>query len=102
MGWYSRPTTPRAPSSTSMLRTARWWASFRLATRPQTWLFATATSGFRYRARALCDRARDRDPPGDDPGPDALDLGLERAGHRGADPAETHTAVPEGEAGGAT
>src|SRR5262245_30945545 len=85
-----------------MLRTARWQASFRLATRRRTWPLGTGPSGFRYRARALCDRARDRDPPGDDLGPDVLDLGQERAGHRRADPAEADTAAPEGEAGGAT
>ena len=54
-------------------------------------------------AQALCgDRARDRDLPGDDLGPDVLDLGLERARHRRADRAEADTAVPEGEAGSAT
>src|SRR4029450_1793063 len=102
MGWCSRPTTPTAPSSRSMLRTARWQASFRLATPRRTWPPGTGPSGFRYRARALCDRARDRDLPGDDLGPDVLDLCLERAGHRGADRAEADTAVPEGEAVGAT
>src|SRR5216117_2334448 len=59
-------------------------------------------SGFRYRARALCDRALDRDLPGDDLGPDVLDLGFERARHPRADRAEADTAVPEGEAGRAT
>src|SRR4029450_3141854 len=72
-----------------------------------TWPPGTGLSGFRYRARAhraraLCDRARDRDLPGDDLGPDVLDLCLERAGHRRADRAEADTAVPEGEVGGAT
>src|SRR6266508_782394 len=93
MGWCSRPTTPTAPSSRSMLRTA---------TRRPTWPPGTGPSGFRYRARALCDRARDRDLPGDDLGPDVLDLGLERTGHGRADRAEADTAVPEGEAGRAT
>src|SRR5436309_2001015 len=102
MGRCSRPTTPTAPSSRSMLRTARWQASFRLATRRRTWPLWTGPSGFRYRARALCDRARDRDLPGDDLGPDVLDLGLERAGHRRADRAEADTAVLKGEAGRAT
>src|SRR5215204_7353997 len=102
MGWCSRPTTPTAPSSRSMLRTARWQASFRLATRRRTWPLWTGPSGFRYRARALCDRARDRDLPGDDLGPDVLDLGLERAGHGRADRAEADSAVPDGEAGCAT
>src|SRR4029450_12812572 len=50
----------------------------------------------------LCDRSRDRDLPGDDLGPDVLDLGLERAGHGRADRAEADTAVLKGEAGGAT
>src|SRR5215203_2425370 len=103
MGWCSRPTTPTAPSSRSMLRTVGWQAWFRLATRRRTWpLWTGGPSGFRSRARALCDRARDRDLPGDDLGPDVLDLGLERAGHRRADRAEGDTAVPEGEAGRAT
>src|SRR5215204_1055726 len=103
MGWCSRSTTPTAPSSRSMLRTARWWAWFRLATRRRTWpLWTGGPFGFRYRARALCNRARDWDLSGDDLGPDVLDLGLERAGHRRADRAEADTAVPEGEAGGAT
>src|SRR5690348_7945898 len=70
--------------------------------RRPTWRRGTGWSGFRYRARALCDRARDRDLPGDDLGADVLDLGLERAGHRRVDRAETDTAVLEGEAGGAT
>src|SRR5215217_5445847 len=96
MGWCSRPTTPTAPSSRSMLRTVGWQAWFRLATRRRTWpLWTGGPSGFRYRARALCDRARDRDLPGDD-------LGLERAGHRRADRAEADTAVLEGEAARAT
>src|SRR5215216_2605801 len=103
MGWCSRPTTPTAPSSRSMLRTVGWQAWFRLATRRRTWpLWTGGPSGFRYRARALCDRARDRDLPGDDLGPDVLDLCLERAGHRRAHRAEADTAVPEGEAGRAT
>src|SRR5690348_9420630 len=102
MGWCSRPTTPTGPSSRSMLRTARWQASFRLATRRRTWPLWTGPSGFRSRARALCDRGRDRDLPGDDLGPDVLELGLERAGHGRADRAEADTAVPEGEAGRAT
>src|SRR5829696_2370663 len=103
MGWCSRPTTPTAPSSRSMLRTVGWQAWFRLATRRRTWhLWTGRPSGFRYRARALCDRARDRDLPGDDLGPDVLDLGLERAGHPRADRAEADTPVAEGEAGGAT
>src|SRR5207247_4120354 len=102
MGWCSQPTTPTAPSSRSMLRTAGWQASFRSATRRRTWPLWAGTSGFRYRARALCDRARDRDLPGDDLGPDVLDLGLERVGHRRADRAEADTAVPEGEPGRAT
>src|ERR687891_1654899 len=70
--------------------------------RRRTWPLGTGSSGFRSRARALCDRGRDRDLPGDDLGPDVLDLGLERAGHPRADRAEADTAVPEGEAGGAT
>src|SRR6266536_858567 len=98
----SRPTTPTAPSSRSIRRTVGLWASFRLATRRPTWPTGTGPSGFRYRARALCDRARDRDLPGDDLGPDILDLGLERARHSRADRAEADTAVPEGEAGSAT
>src|SRR5947207_6647694 len=102
MGWCSRPTTPTAPSSRSMLRTAGWQASFRSATRRRAWPLWAGTSGFRYRARALCDQARDRDLPGDDLGPDVLDLGLERTGHGRADRAEADTAVPEGEAGRAT
>src|SRR5215216_2814166 len=102
MGWCSRPTTPTAPSSRSMLRTVGWQASFRLGTRRRTWPLGTGSSGFRYRARALCDRGRDRDLAGDDLGPDVLDLGLERAGHPRADRAEADTARPEGEAGSAT
>src|SRR5881396_636464 len=102
MRWCSRPTTPTAPSSRSMLRTARWQTAFRLATRRRTWPLVTGPSGFRYRARALCDRARDRDLPGDDLGPDVLDLGLERARHLRADRTEADTAVPEGELGSAT
>src|SRR5436309_6362837 len=102
MGRCSRPTTPTAPSSRSMLRTATWQASFRLATRRRTWPLWTGVSGFRYRARALCDRARNRDLPGDDLSPHVLDLGLERARHRRADRAEADTAVPEGEAERAT
>src|ERR671918_2868694 len=98
----SQPTTPTAPSSRSIRRTVGLWASFRLATHRPTWPPGTRPSGFRYRARALCDRARDRDLPGDDLGADVLDLGLERAGHARADRAEADTAVPEGEAGRAT
>src|SRR5919109_3428054 len=98
----SPPTTPTAPSSRSIRRTVGSSASFRLATRRPTWLPGAGTSGFRYRARALCERARDRDLPGDDLGSDVLELGLERTGHGRADRAETDTAVPEGEAGRAT
>src|SRR5436309_14439407 len=101
MGRCSRPTTPTAPSSRSMLRTARWQASFRLATRRRTWPLWTGPSGFRSRARALCDRARDRDLPGDDLAPDVLDPGLERARHPRADRADADTAVPERHAGSA-
>src|SRR5262245_5517221 len=102
MGWCSGPTTPTAPSFRSIRRTVGFWASFRLATRQPTWCPWTGPSGFRFRARALCDRARDRDRPGDELCPDLLDLGFERAGHGLADRAEADTVVLEGEAGSAT
>src|SRR5262249_11118771 len=96
------PAMPTAPSSRSIRRTVGLRALSRLATRRRTWPLGTGSSGFRYRARVLCDQTRDRDLPGDDLGPDVLDLGLERARHRRADRAEADTAVLEGEAGSAT
>src|SRR5438128_7987640 len=58
-------------------------------------------SGFRPRGRALSDRVRDRNRPGDNLGPDALDLGDKRGRHFWADRAEPDAAVSKGEAGGA-
>src|SRR5512134_85083 len=100
---YSQPTTPTVPSYRSIRRTVGLWASFRLATPRPTWpLWTGRPSGSRYRARALCNRVRDRDLPGDDLGADVLELGLKRTRHGRADRAEADTVVLEGEAGRAT
>src|SRR5437667_6069344 len=58
-------------------------------------------SGFRPRGRALSDRVRDRNRPGDNLSPDPLDLGDKRARHFWADRAEADAAVSKGKAGGA-
>src|SRR5437667_9690086 len=58
-------------------------------------------SGFRPRGRALTDRVRDRNRPGDNLSPDPLDLGDKRARHFWADRADADAAVSKGKAGGA-
>src|SRR5438552_12413284 len=58
-------------------------------------------SGFRPRGRALSDRVRDRNRPGDNLSPDLLDLGDKRARHFWADRAEPDAVVWEREDGGA-